>query len=172
MSEAEAAAAIAAFVTNHTVEQRSNYVFCDQPPRLTWISRSTVSTNVPDVMSLATSGLLQTDRTAPQCECDNHMHHLNALNQRRSGVLPDCHRVRRPASVSSSFSSFVTKWGSRISREWFNLESPKSPNFTEPSQSSGLQTDRMWGHYKFRPEAIDVRKWAENDASDGSNLES
>ena len=39
------------------------------------------------------------------------------LGKTRNGVLPYCQRVRRSAS-------FVTMWGSRISRERFDLESP------------------------------------------------
>ena len=43
-----------------------------------------------------------------------------------NGVLPYCHRVRRPTSLLSflSLSPFVMKWGSRISQERFDSESP------------------------------------------------
>ena len=49
------------------------------------------------------------------------------------------HRVRRPALSLSSSLSFITKWGSRISRERFDLE---LPNFTGSFMSVGSTTTR------------------------------
>ena len=50
------------------------------------------------------------------------------------GVFPYWHRVRRPAL---SLLSFVTKWGSHISRERFDLE---QPNFTRTFKHVGSTT--------------------------------
>ena len=81
--------------------------------------------------------------------------------------LPYCRRVRRPASFS--LSSFVTKWGSRISREHLHLE---SPNFTRIFTPVGSTYSHTWYDVTIYFQSIDVRKTAENDASDGFNLDS
>ena len=64
--------------------------------------------------------------TSDQKQFNNTIYWLNSLlflGKAPNGVLPYCHRVRRPASLSS-LPLFVTKWGSRISRERFDVESP------------------------------------------------
>ena len=58
-----------------------------------------------------------------------------------AGVLPIFQGARRPASSSSLF---VTKWGSGISRERFDLV---SPNFTWTFTLVGSTTHRIWRHY-------------------------
>ena len=81
------------------------------------------------------------------------------------GVLPYFHRVRQPAS-SSSLSLFITKWGSRISRERFDLESPKFTrtfipvgSTTTPDMTSPCTSRRKLSTFANGPKMTPPTAW-------------
>ena len=75
----------------------------------------------------------------------------------------NCHRVRRPSSL------FVTKWGSRISRERCDLA---SPYFTRTFISIVSTTIPDMTSLYASGQKLSTFEKAENDASDGFNLKS